>query len=409
MRAIWTAFPLIACALCMPAQAEENASALDRLEVSGYVSADARLFFNDLEDMDRDDRQLQPSLVIHPEFRFEWNEGLDRLTLILHARLDPIDPQRTHFDIREATYTHSGEDWDLTVGVGKVFWGVTESHHLVDIVNQTDLVEHPDGEEKLGQPMINLNLSKDWGALELFALFGYRERTYPGREGRLRDYFPTVMGEPQFEFPDDRSPVEFAARYGRTLGDWDMGVSYFHGTQRNPRLPIVLDAQGRPIRVAYYGVIDQVGVDIQATKEAWLYKLEAISRWGDGDKRITAAVGGIEYTMYDLFEIGADLGLIVEYLYDDRDRSASATPYDDDVFVGTRVALNDADDTSLLTGVYVDRNHGGITATIEGESRLTESLSVKASGVFIFNTPFDDVLGGLRRDDFVEVRMLYYF
>ena len=73
-----------------------------------------------------------------------------------------------------------------STGIGKVFWGVTESQHLVDVINQTDLVENMDGEEKLGQPMINFALVRDWGTVDFFLLPGSRERTFPEAEGRLR-------------------------------------------------------------------------------------------------------------------------------------------------------------------------------------------------------------------------------
>jgi len=49
----------------------------------------------------------------------------------------------------------------LLVGINSVFWRVVESNHLVDILNQTDLIEDIDGEEKLGQPMISLSTQQD--------------------------------------------------------------------------------------------------------------------------------------------------------------------------------------------------------------------------------------------------------
>ena len=61
-------------------------------------------------------------------------------------------------------------DLEVKAGAVKVFWGVTESQHLVDVINQADLVENIDSEDKLGQPMINLSWGKDWGTLELFVL-----------------------------------------------------------------------------------------------------------------------------------------------------------------------------------------------------------------------------------------------
>ena len=88
--------------------------------------------------------------------------------------------------MRELLYQRVFDQAELRVGIGRVFWGVTESYKLVDVINQTDLVENVDREDKLGQPLVNLTFVRDWGALDLYVLPGFRERTYPGREGRLR-------------------------------------------------------------------------------------------------------------------------------------------------------------------------------------------------------------------------------
>jgi hypothetical protein len=105
-------------------------------------------------------------------------------------RLDSLDDERTHFDIREAYWRNLWESWELTVGFNRIFWGVTESRHLVDVINQTDQVEDIDGDEKLGQPMIQLITDRPWGRLEAFALIGFRERTFAGPDGRLRTPLP---------------------------------------------------------------------------------------------------------------------------------------------------------------------------------------------------------------------------
>ena len=93
------------------------------------------------------------------------------------------DGERTHFDVRELYWETFGETWDLRIGIARVFWGVVETQHLVDIINQTDTVENSDGEDKLGQPMINLSLVRDWGTVDLFVLPGFRERTFRGVSG----------------------------------------------------------------------------------------------------------------------------------------------------------------------------------------------------------------------------------
>ena len=95
--------------------------------------------------------------------------------------LDGGASHRAHAGLREAyllLFGEVGEDeWELRLGVDRVFWGVAESCHLVDIINQTDLIEHPNEEAKPGQPMVHVTLSGDWGAAEVFALPYHRLRT----------------------------------------------------------------------------------------------------------------------------------------------------------------------------------------------------------------------------------------
>ena len=70
------------------------------------------------------------------------------------------------------------KDREIKFGISKEFWGVTETSHRVDIINQTDFTEGFDGEEKLGQPMIKVSLEKQWGLLDFYALLGFRERNF---------------------------------------------------------------------------------------------------------------------------------------------------------------------------------------------------------------------------------------
>ncbi|NIP75689.1 MAG: hypothetical protein GTN90_06820, partial [Xanthomonadales bacterium] len=112
---------------------------------------------------------------------------------------DATQSGRSHADLREANWLRIGDGWDLVAGIDKVFWGVTESRHLVDIVNQDDRVEDIDGEDKLGQPMLNLNLLRDWGTVSLFVLPGFRERAFPDRGDRLRGSLPVAEGDATFD------------------------------------------------------------------------------------------------------------------------------------------------------------------------------------------------------------------
>ncbi len=150
-----------------------NVSAADAFELSGYVAIDGQVFISG--PLYYRQRRDNVSLAIQPEFYHGWLSG-SSFTFIPFARLDSADTERTHFDIRELNYLWLTDNWELRFGIRKVFWGVTETQHLVDIINQTDLVEHIDGEDKLGQPMIQLSVPsvsiyarielEDWGSLE---------------------------------------------------------------------------------------------------------------------------------------------------------------------------------------------------------------------------------------------------
>ena len=375
------------------------------LEVAGSASTELRLFPERPQFADQDDRRIEPSIALEPEFRLYWER--ERLTFIPFLRYDPTDHEgRTHGDVRELSVYVERDDWDVTAGIGKVFWGVAESRHLVDIVNQTDLVENSDEEDKLGQPMVNVNLLRDWGTVGIFVLPGFRERTFPGDEARLRGPLHIDTDRPFYESSAEDGHVDLALRYKHVVDIVDLGLSYFHGTSREPELVQAVAADGRPVLRPRYEIIDQFGLDIQATMDEWLWKLEAIHRSGHGDP-FTAAVGGFEYTMFGVADYAADLGLLAEYHYDGRAGDAPATIFDNDIFLGARLALNDEDATEFLGGVIVDQRDGEVLALLEAERRINERWFAELEARFFLNA--ESGISAVQDDGHVLLRVSRYF
>lgn len=379
---------------------------------SGHLGAEARFFPTDPAFAGQDDDRISGSLFAEPELRLDFNDGDDELTFTPFGRLDSHDDNRTHADIREANWLHVGRGWDLVVGIDRVFWGVTESRHLVDIINQTDGVEGIDGEAKLGQPMLNLNLLSDYGTLRLYALPGFRERTFPDDDARLRGPL-RISGDADFGSSAGHDEVAFAARYTHSLGPLDIGLAHFHGTGREPRLLLETPAGADPFFRPFYERIDQTSLDLQLTLGNWLWKLEAFTRSGQGD-RINAAVGGFEYTIFDVLGSDASLGLLAEYLYDDRDLDnfaaiGAGVPYDDDIFAGTRISLNDLAGSQLLAGVIVDRGNGTTAASIEASRRIGDLWRLELEARGFFNVDNDDVLRAIDDDDHIIIRLKRFF
>ncbi len=390
---------LLLLCLATPVQAGET-------QVLGYLAAESMLFVSDAAYPDQFNG-VQAAFIAQPEFRFESDDRRNQYSLIPFAHLDSQDQRRTHVDLREAWWRYIGDDWEFLAGVNRVFWGVAESNHLVDIINQTDLIENIDGEDKLGQPMLQLAFQRDWGELSLFILPGFRERTFSGKNGRLR--FPLIIdGEAQYSNSREQRHVDLALRYSHYLGDWDFGVALFHGTGREPRF--VPDATFSRF-IAVYDVIDQASVDIQYTREGWLWKFEGLWRAQNGENFL-AGVGGFEYTLYQVVNSDADLGLLLEYSRDGRSEDFTAAPpvvLDDDIFAGARLVLNDTQSSEILAGVVVDRNDRAYQLSVEAERRLGDRWKLELESRWFLNTRKSPVLSAFKQDSHITLRLSRYF
>jgi hypothetical protein len=395
---------ILQTALLLVAIFAASTSSAEDWDLTGFVGFDTQAFWLDGQYQGQENG-LNPSLMLQPEFYWRSDDSRQRVTIVGFARLDSVDDERSHVDLREAYWGIDGDGWDLTAGISKVFWGVTESRHLVDVINQTDLVESIDEESKLGQPLVNINLQRDYGRFGLYVMPYFRERTFPGVDGRFRAPLVVDTDNPIYESGDEEHHVDLALRYSHYIGDVDIGAHVFEGTSREPRFAIAPEGD-RLLPV--YDQMTQFGVDVQYTAEAWLWKLEAIAR----DTRVDsflAAVGGFEYTFYGIKNSSADVGLLLEYLHDGRNGLSPPTAADNDLFIGTRLALNDADDTSVLAGVAVDLDTQELFLNIEAERRFGDSLSVELQLRTFMNAESGDALFLVERDDYLQLRLSWYY
>jgi len=398
---------LIAGASAAIADGPTDDALLPAPEISGFAAVETRLFFQAPAFAAQHDNRLSPSLTLQPEFNWRWNDGDDEFILVPYARIEPDDGKRTHSDLREALWLHVGDDWELRAGLGKVFWGVAESRHLVDVINQTDLLTDPDQEDKLGQPMVVYTYLSDWGTVDAYLLPGFRERRYPGRQGRLRSGRLVDGRAATYDSAARDKRLDLALRWSHTVGDFDIGLYHFHGTGREPRLIQGTSAGGETVWIPHYDTIDQTGVDLQATKGSWLWKLESIFRTGQ-QERFAAAVAGFEYTFFGITDTGADLGVLAEYHRDGRHAGAPSTRFDNDLFTGLRLVLNDEWDTDALIGFVADLNGGAWSINVEANRRLTDRLKLELEGGFAWNTPAGTAANDLQRDDYLQLRLAFY-
>lgn len=350
--------------------------------------------------------QQQPRLTWQAELSWQSADDAQQVVIVPYLRWDGLDAAQHLADLRQAYWSWAGAGVELKVGVDKVFWGVTESQHLVDIINQTDMVARPDGEEKLGQPLLQMNYSGRLGTLQAYLLPYFRAREFAAADGRIRAPLP-ISDTPRY--PDgaqNRFVRDYALRYYQQFDRLDMAISWFDGTAREPILRP--DANQLELLEAFYPQQQQLGLELQWLQGSWLWKLEAVER-RQLASQYRAWVGGVEYSQVDAFSTGYDLGWLLEYQYDSR-QFAATTPASRDLFAGLRVALNDTEGSEFLLGLLQDLDFSQEQSLyLEGSTRLNDSMRLRLEAWLWRSRDVRQPLWWVAQDDYVQLGVDWYF
>ncbi|MFD2179983.1 DUF1302 family protein [Veronia pacifica] len=422
------------------------------LEASAELSFETRQFFSSGESRKEDG---QYSIAFKPSLFWASEEGGHTLVWTSMFRADSLDRNRSHIDLREAYYQNTFDfdnaEMTLKVGAAQVFWGVTETQNIVDVINQSDRVDAV-FDEKLGQPMINTNFDTELGYFEFYLMPYFRERTFASEDGRLG--LPGLKTDALYQSSRGARELDTAFRYSYSFDTWDVGLSYFHGTNRQPFFAAQVSLSDEfppqiPLRpdlalLPFYAEMEQVGLELQAFSGDWTWKLEAIYR--DSIIHHTAVTAGFEYPFVGIAGGDSEAIMFVEYLYDTRkpmgpvdvvlddntrlilqiadtffgapipidtsgqDRKLSPTFAQNDISTGFRWALNDLNGTEIRAGVIVDLdNPSSNVITLEASSRINEDFKWEVSSL-IFNTDNEeDLISPLKDEDYIQLLLTYYF
>ena len=94
--------------------------------------------------------------------------------------------------------------------------------------------------------------------------------------------------------------------------------------------------------------------------------------------------------------------MVAEYLYDARGVQA-LTPFQDDVFLGVRVALNDVKGSDVLAGLILDRNDGSGVYKVESSRRVGNSWTLALEARGFWGPEKGHFLHDFQRDDYVSL------
>jgi hypothetical protein len=365
---------------------------------STEISIESRYFGSNGAYDNHDRRQF--SVRISPEYVLAWNNDRSVLTIEPFWRFDSMDDERSHADIRELSFVSSGEHLELRLGISRVFWGVTESRHLVDVINQTDGVENPDGEEKLGQPMINATLVGAVGNLDLFLLPVFRERTFSGRHGRYRGPQEIENRSARYTHGREDKHLDYAVKWSGYWRELDWGLSYFRGTDREP----VFRPGDSGKTVPVYGQSRQVGLELQHIYRDLITKAEFRYKESDLASAMFSSTIGFEFTFYGAGP-GSDIGVLYELLWDTGGENPSSG-IGVASFVGARVALNDTQSSRALVGAVINHRTTRLSAfRVEASRRMTGRLNVELEMNLIADPPAASALQQVEKDSYVQVTL----
>ncbi|MBL7666278.1 MAG: hypothetical protein JNM93_14170 [Bacteriovoracaceae bacterium] len=367
--------------------------------LTGEINIEERYFFE--PGGYQNSNQLAHVIRIKPQYAKSWDNDRKSVDFKPYLLVSEPDQDKTHFDIREASYLANYDTWEIRVGVSKVFWGVSESQHIVDVINQTDLVENIDGEQKLGQPMIIPTLITSVGNFSAFILPYFRERTFAGLEGRLRPSVVIKTDDPIYINTNKAAHVDYAFRWSHSLNNWDLGLSYFKGTDREPFFTF----DGTNF-IPNYGQAEQLSLDTQYLWNDFIFKLELLSKNRPSYKgQYTALTTGLEYTLND------KLSLIYEYLYDDRsDLTTSILGWNNHSFVAFRLSMNDTASTEFLGGFYIENSDGDVNLfRLEGSRRLSDNFKAELQTNILIDANDNTILVQARQDSYAQMSLSYFW
>lgn len=370
-------------------------------EFSGHFEVEFRHFPS--KGLSQEQKNSYLSTVLQPEFFMEWDNRNQLLQFTGFARLDQYHNSRSHIDIRELYWQMLEENWDFSVGVKQIFWGVTESNHLVDIINQYDMYEGIDVEQKLGQPMIHFSSGLGGGAIDLIGMIYSREAEFPGEQGRPRPSETIAYDDAKYESSQNEFNPDYAVRWSANINAIDIGLSYFNG---NTRLPRFISTKEQKI-VPYYELVSHFGIDLQALTGAMLWKMEVIKQFRQKDEIVAFTLGG-EYVIDAIFSSNVEVALMAEYTHDERDEEV-LNAFNNDIFVGTRIAFNDEQSTDVRAAYVTDLELGTRIYSLQFNRRLNNSWKVQLDAKLFDYVNVKDVLYANRKDSYIQTSLVKYF
>jgi len=376
-------------------------------EIGGKAEARIDYYPDDPLFPDQSSDRLQTSFAL--ELASRESLGNDFVAAYsLFGKIDPHASRRFSGDVREAWLGYNGENSEWRLGMLTERWGVLEAENIVDILNPRDAVEDFQGDVKLGIAGVTGSYLGENSQLGFWLLPYSRPRRLAQEEDRFRNFL-LPLGQPEFD--NGRSHPTLAVRASTVQSDLEIAVSHFYGHSRTPRFTLETDLLGRPKRLnPTYDLINQTNLELLWVRGHSLWKLEAFYQNGPEDDFFGVGAG-VEREMPRIWNSKASLTFYIEGYYDGRDASAMVpiAPFQQDIFIGARLAMNDVKSTEFQIRFTQDLEYDATLLDLRASRRLNSNWSMEAKLYSFLNTRDDPALGGFQDDHRIQFKLIRNF
>lgn len=369
------------------------------------------------------------------EERDDWKGWEYNLSLI--GRADEKYQDNSYVDFNELNIGRSFGNWQASVGQHMFMWSRLEAYHVVDVINSRINDGNIERFEKLGETSVVLSHYTSIGTMKFIYMPYFKENFFPDSKMRIFDGLtPTkqniVKGDDVFDSEEENQFDQWAVYYAHQFGDLDLTVFAMDHIDRTRPIfaaSSLANALAGNFNAYYIDVVD--------------YGTAATYFWGEqtfkfeylySDFNADDSVALIDYTggqrqvfNYQLASIGHEYtynyannwssGFFTEYqrvLGVGKEKRSQAQIFQNDLFIGHRLALNDAYSNEFMLGVYLDLERTGETLYyLSYERRLNNAWKMKVNfrGVTIGDDAKEDNRGlyVLDGDDEFGVTLTRFF
>ena len=401
------------------------------MEVSGHLDLDSQFYLTSPSSKHKNSFTAQQTL--------EFNYTNEELTLYskLYAQEDYYDfasadekNERTFVRLDELYLKYDFDDDSIQAGKSIKFWGALELRNIVDGFNPQDLRSDLLSVDKLGVWNASYSHYTENGELSLIVKL-YEQDQEMAAYPYVYNFFPSFVSYDSKLKTQDVStrPSVYLTYSGSTDTEHALDYTFIYENGYDSQRYFTADKPqnlsplsptfGNPtVFEANAYVVNKFMTYNTLVMGATLFKLEGLYAKVDEDVNVgdySHVAFGVEHTLENFYESSA-LGLIAEYYrYDtyESDKHSDLELFEtmqNDVFIGLRYSLNNAQDSYAVGGVVADFEYNEQVYYMKFESRVGDSYKVGIDYYYIEpSTTYSTAYAFLGKHQRVAVNVAYYF